>query len=157
MASIATFSAFFLLLSSFAAGANVATFAITNNCSFTVWPAALPVSGGSPQLDPSQTWTLNVPAGTSSGRIWGRTGCSFSGSSGHCTTGDCAGALSCSVSGQPPETLAEFSMSAAPRRPRFLRHRGDRRLQRGHGLLLQRRRWAGVQGAHVPRRVPKQS
>ncbi|CAN6330016.1 unnamed protein product [Urochloa humidicola] len=113
MASMATSSVFLLLLFAFAAGANAATFTITNNCSFTVWPAALPVGGGSPQLDPSQTWTLNVPAGTSSGRIWGRTGCSFSGTSGHCVTGDCAGALSCSVSGQPPATLAEFSIGGA--------------------------------------------
>lgn len=112
MASMATTSVvLFLLLSAFAAGANTATFTITNNCNFTVWPAALPVGGGV-QLDPAQTWTLNVPAGTTGGKIWGRTGCSFNGSStGHCSTGDCAGELSCTVSGQPPLTLAEFSAS----------------------------------------------
>ncbi|KAF8655769.1 hypothetical protein HU200_060929 [Digitaria exilis] len=111
---MATTSALFFLLSAFAARANAATFTITNNCGFTVWPAALPVGGGL-QLDPTQTWTLNVPAGTQGGRIWGRTGCSFNGTTtgGHCSTGDCAGELSCTVSGQPPATLAEFSASGA--------------------------------------------
>nr|CAB3462709.1 unnamed protein product [Digitaria exilis] len=42
MASMATTSALFFLLSAFAARANAATFTITNNCGFTVWPAALP-------------------------------------------------------------------------------------------------------------------
>ncbi|CAO2179524.1 unnamed protein product [Urochloa humidicola] len=41
--------------------------------------------------------------------MWGRTGCSFTRGTGRCQTGDCAGALSCSVSGQPPITLAEFT------------------------------------------------
>nr|P50698.1 RecName: Full=Thaumatin-like pathogenesis-related protein 4; Flags: Precursor [Avena sativa]AAB09227.1 thaumatin-like pathogenesis-related protein [Avena sativa] len=98
----------FLLLAVFAASASAATFTITNNCGYTVWPAAIPVGGGQ-QLDQGQTWTLNVPAGTNSGRIWGRTGCSFNGGSGSCQTGDCAGALSCTLSGQPA-TLAEFSI-----------------------------------------------
>ncbi|KAI5383791.1 hypothetical protein KIW84_070952 [Lathyrus oleraceus] len=54
----------------------------------------------------------SIPAGTSSGRIWGRTGCNFDGSGrGSCQTGDCGGALSCSLSGQPPLTLAEFTLN----------------------------------------------
>jgi hypothetical protein len=77
-----------------------------------VWPAAIPVGGGT-QLDPGQTWTVDVPAGTT-GRFWGRTGCSFSSGSGHCDTGDCAGALNCTVSGQPPTTLAEFTIGGGP-------------------------------------------
>ena len=51
-----------------------------------------------------------MPAGTSAGRVCGRTGCSFNGNSGRCATGDCAGALSCTLSGQPPLTLAEFTI-----------------------------------------------
>uniref|UniRef100_A0A0E0FEH6 Thaumatin-like protein n=1 Tax=Oryza meridionalis TaxID=40149 RepID=A0A0E0FEH6_9ORYZ len=93
-----------------AGGANAATFTITNRCSFTVWPAATPVGGGT-QLNPGQAWTINVPAGTSSGRVWGRTGCSFDGAGrGSCQSADCGGALSCSLSGRPPLTLAEFTI-----------------------------------------------
>ena len=66
--------------------ASASTFTIRNNCGFTVWPAATPVGGGR-RLDPGQTWSLFVPAGTSSGRVWGRTGCSFNGNSGSCQTG----------------------------------------------------------------------
>jgi hypothetical protein len=98
-----------LLAAAFAAGASATSFSITNRCSFTVWPAATPVGGGR-QLNSGDTWNLNIPAGTSSGRIWGRTGCSFSGNSGRCATGDCGGALSCTLSGQPPLTLAEFTL-----------------------------------------------
>jgi hypothetical protein len=98
----------FLLLAVFAAGARAATFTITNNCGFTVWPAGIPVGGGF-QLNSGQTSSINVPAGTSSGRIWGRTGCSFNGGRGSCQTGDCAGALYCTLSGQPA-TLAEYTI-----------------------------------------------
>ncbi|OEL16251.1 Thaumatin-like protein [Dichanthelium oligosanthes] len=111
MASPAASSVVFLLLCVFTAGASAATFTITNNCSFILWPAAIPVGGGL-QVNPGQTWTLDVPVGTNGGRIWGRTGCSFNGSSGHCATGDCAGALSCSVPGDPPRTEAEFSITS---------------------------------------------
>ena len=112
MASLAASSVLFLVLAVFLTGANAATFTITNNCGSIVWPAAIPVGGGR-QLNPGQTWSLNVPAGTSSGRVWGRTGCSFSGNSGSCQTGDCAGALSCTLSGKPPATLAEFTIGGA--------------------------------------------
>ncbi|CAD6269423.1 unnamed protein product [Miscanthus lutarioriparius] len=101
-----------LLLAAFAASARAATFTITNNCGSTVWPAATPMGGGT-QLDPGQSWTVNVPAGTQSGRVWGRTGCSFNGGSGSCQTGDCGGALSCTLSGQPPMTLAEFTIGGS--------------------------------------------
>ncbi|KAJ1406045.1 Thaumatin, conserved site [Sesbania bispinosa] len=88
-----------------------ARFDITNRCSYTVWPAALP-SGGGRQLNSGETWSLDVAAGTQSGRIWGRTGCSFDGSGrGSCQTGDCGGALSCTLSGTPPTTLAEFTLN----------------------------------------------
>jgi hypothetical protein len=79
-----------------------------------------PSLGGGVQLNPGQTWTLDVPVGTS-GRIWGRTGCSFnnvvngsSSSSGHyCATGDCSGELSCRGPGNPPATEAEFTITNA--------------------------------------------
>ncbi|KAJ1266575.1 hypothetical protein BS78_08G162600 [Paspalum vaginatum] len=112
MASRGAFSSVVLLLllaAAFAASARAATFTITNNCGSTVWPAATPVGGGT-QLNPGQTWTVDVPAGTQSGRVWGRTGCSFNGGSGSCQTGDCGGQLSCTLSGQPPMTLAEFTI-----------------------------------------------
>ncbi|WJX47951.1 hypothetical protein P8452_34583 [Trifolium repens] len=70
-------------------------------------------SGGGRQLNQGETWSIDIPAGTSSGRVWGRTGCSFDGSGrGSCQTGDCGGALSCTLSGQPPLTIAEFTLNA---------------------------------------------
>ncbi|XP_047045225.1 thaumatin-like pathogenesis-related protein 3 [Lolium rigidum] len=102
----------FVLLAVFAAGASAARFTITNNCGFTVWPAGIPVGGGF-QLDSRRTSSINVPAGTRGGRIWGRTGCSFNGGRGRCDTGDCGGALSCSLSGQPPATLAEYTIGGS--------------------------------------------
>ncbi|OEL23496.1 Zeamatin [Dichanthelium oligosanthes] len=85
------------------------TFSISNQCSYTVWPAATPVGGGT-RLDPGASWTLNMPAGTS-GRVWPRTGCLFdSAGNGSCQTGDCAGALQCTVSGKTPATLAEYTL-----------------------------------------------
>uniref|UniRef100_A0A0E0MPW2 Thaumatin-like protein n=1 Tax=Oryza punctata TaxID=4537 RepID=A0A0E0MPW2_ORYPU len=103
-----------VMATTLAAGvANAATFTITNQCPYTVWPAATPVGGGT-QLNQGETWTIDVPAGTSSGRVWGRTGCSFDSSGrGSCATGDCAGALSCTLSGQPPLTLAEFTLAGS--------------------------------------------
>ncbi|KAI4992445.1 hypothetical protein ZWY2020_051862 [Hordeum vulgare] len=98
-----------LLAAALTAGASARSFSITNRCSFTVWPAATPVGGGR-QLNGGETWNLDIPDGTSSARIWGRTDCSFNGNSGRCGTGDCGGALSCTLSGQPPLTLAEFTL-----------------------------------------------
>jgi hypothetical protein len=103
-------SALILLLAvSFVAGANATSFSITNQFPFTVWPAARPVGGGR-QLNSGETWNLDIPAGTSTATIWGRTGCNFNGNSGRCATGDCNGALACALSGQPPLTLAEFTL-----------------------------------------------
>ncbi|RCV19612.1 hypothetical protein SEVIR_3G417400v4 [Setaria viridis] len=99
---------FLLVVASFATRTSAATFTVRNNCGFTVWPAAIPVGGGT-QLNPGWTWTFDAPPGTS-GRVWGRSGCSFNGWWGHCDSGDCGGAYSCSLSGQPPATLAEFTI-----------------------------------------------
>ncbi|KAE8671576.1 Osmotin-like protein OSML13 [Hibiscus syriacus] len=86
--------------------AHAALFEIRNDCSYTVWAAASP--GGDRRLNPSQSWTINVPAGTSMARIWGRTNCNFDGSGrGRCQTGDCGGLLQCKGWGAPPNTLAD--------------------------------------------------
>ncbi|XP_064982976.1 protein P21-like [Musa acuminata AAA Group] len=100
----------FLLFALLLALSRAATFEIVNGCPFTVWAAAVP--GGGRQLDQGQTWVLDVNPGTTGGRIWARTGCSFDGSgSGSCQTGDCGGLLECEAYGSPPNTLAEFSLN----------------------------------------------
>ncbi|CAL9211863.1 protein P21-like [Musa acuminata AAA Group] len=108
MASLGGLS--FLFLPLLFVVSHAATFDIVNQCSFTVWAAAVP--GGGRQLDPSQTWTINVNPGTTGGRVWARTDCSFDGSgSGSCQTGDCGGLLECQAYGTPPNTLAEFALN----------------------------------------------
>ncbi|KAL0356592.1 UNVERIFIED_CONTAM: Thaumatin-like protein 1 [Sesamum calycinum] len=95
-----------------------ATFTFVNKCEYTVWPGIL-ANAGSPTLDstgfelpPDSSRTFIAPAGWS-GRFWGRTGCTFSGSEpGSCQTGDCgSGQAECNGSGAaPPATLAEFTL-----------------------------------------------
>ncbi|KAF0899006.1 hypothetical protein E2562_012697 [Oryza meyeriana var. granulata] len=98
---------------------HAATINITNLCSFTVWPAAVPVGGGM-RLDPGMSWALEVPAGTAPGRVWARTGCKFDANgNGTCLTGDCGGVLSCKKNGEPPQTLAEFSLDQFNRQDFF--------------------------------------
>ncbi|PSR91509.1 Thaumatin-like protein [Actinidia chinensis var. chinensis] len=90
--------------------AHAATFNIINNCPFTVWAAAIP--GGGRRLDRGQTWTINPSAGTRGARVWARTGCNFDGAGrGKCQTGDCNGLLQCQAFGQPPNTLAEYTLN----------------------------------------------
>nr|ABC73397.1 thaumatin-like protein [Nepenthes gracilis]ACU31844.1 thaumatin-like protein [Nepenthes gracilis] len=99
-----------LLLALLSISIDAATFDIVNNCGYTVWAAASP--GGGQQLDPGQTWTINVNAGQTGGRVWARTGCSLSGSNGaSCQSGDCGGLLQCQGYGSPPNTLAEYSLN----------------------------------------------
>ncbi|XP_020095914.1 protein P21-like [Ananas comosus] len=89
--------------------AAASTFNVINQCSYTVWAAASP--GGGIQLDQGQSWTFNVADGTTGGRVWARTGCSFdSNGNGNCQTGDCGGVLACTGYGQNPNTLAEYSL-----------------------------------------------
>ncbi|KQJ86097.1 protein P21 [Brachypodium distachyon] len=89
------------------------TFTIFNKCSYTVWPAAIPVGGGT-RLDPGQKTTLTAPAGTAGARIWARTGCKFDSSGrGSCVTGDCGGILVCAAGGATPATLAEYTLGTA--------------------------------------------
>jgi hypothetical protein len=70
------------------------------------------VVGGGSQLNRGETWTINVPAGTTAARIWARTGCRFDGSGrGSCRTGDCGGVLRCTAYGRAPNTLTEFALN----------------------------------------------
>ncbi|KAM3261627.1 hypothetical protein ACQJBY_052358 [Aegilops geniculata] len=94
------------------------SFAITNNCEYTVWPGILS-SAGSPEMDstgfalpPGESRTMPVPAGWS-GRLWARTLCSTDPAGKFaCVTGDCgSGRQDCAGGGAaPPATLAEFTM-----------------------------------------------
>ncbi|CAI9764338.1 unnamed protein product [Fraxinus pennsylvanica] len=106
----------FFILSS--GGALGATFTFVNKCEYTVWPGIL-ANAGSPSLDSTgfelpqeSSRTFNVPTGWS-GRMWGRSGCTFDGSgSGSCITADCgSGQVECNGAGaSPPATLAEFTL-----------------------------------------------
>ncbi|KAJ1294298.1 hypothetical protein BS78_01G135600 [Paspalum vaginatum] len=93
-----------------AAVADAVSIVVTNKCSYTVWPAALP--GGGTQLNTGDSWFLDVPSGTRNGRVWGRMGCGFiiNGTLGQCQTGDCSGTLACRQVGAEPVTLAEYSL-----------------------------------------------
>ncbi|XP_026398757.1 thaumatin-like protein [Papaver somniferum] len=73
----------------FTAITQAATFDIVNKCRFTVWAAAVP--GGGRRLGPNQSWKINVAAGTTQSRIWGRTKCNFD--------------------DKPPNTLAEYALN----------------------------------------------
>jgi hypothetical protein len=92
-------------------GVEGATMTVKNQCSYTVWAAGSP--GGGKQLGQGETWTFDVAAGTTGGRIWGRTGCSFDAGSGQgsCKTGDCGGLLNCQGYGSVPATLFEYGLN----------------------------------------------
>ncbi|KAM7259750.1 hypothetical protein ACFE04_015491 [Oxalis oulophora] len=90
-------------------------FTIINNCKETIWPAVFPgehFNGGGFILKSGQSIVFNVPP-TFSGRIWGRSGCKFD-KDGHgpCQTGACGTTLKCGASGEPPASLAEFTLGA---------------------------------------------
>lgn len=102
-------------------GALSATFKMTNNCRYTVWPGILSSAGISP-LDTSgfalrkdESKAVSVPTSWS-GRLWGRTACAQD-STGKfsCLTGDCgSGTVECAGGGAaPPATLAEFTLNGA--------------------------------------------
>lgn len=97
----------FLITFLFFISANAAQFTVTNNCSYTVWAAAIPAAGGK-ELLPATSWTITA---TTTTRIWARTGCNSTGPNGlNCTTGDCNGVLQCTSDGSPPRTLAEYAV-----------------------------------------------
>ncbi|XP_060963533.1 pathogenesis-related thaumatin-like protein 3.5 [Cannabis sativa] len=103
---------FFTFISSY-----YSTFTIINNCPFTIWPGTL-AGSGTPQLlttgfrlDSGQTIRIPSIPGWS-GRIWGRTGCTFDATgAGKCQTGDCGGTLECEGRGaNPPTSLFEITL-----------------------------------------------
>ncbi|KAL6649578.1 hypothetical protein ACP70R_013802 [Stipagrostis hirtigluma subsp. patula] len=99
-----------------------ATFTMTNNCGYTVWPGLLSGAGTSPlsttgfALAHGASATVDAPASWS-GRMWGRTLCATDTTTGKftCATGDCgSGTLQCSGGGAaPPATLAEFTLNGS--------------------------------------------
>ncbi|CAM0144880.1 unnamed protein product [Urochloa decumbens] len=103
----------FLLFSGSAESARV--FTIINQCKTVIWPAVTPgesFGGGGFPLRPGQSMVFTAPVGWS-GRIWGRTDCSFDASgNGSCSTGSCGTLLRCGASGAPPASLAEFTLAA---------------------------------------------
>ncbi|KAK1296038.1 Thaumatin-like protein 1 [Acorus calamus] len=115
----------FLTLISFSfsiSGALSATFTLTNNCDYTVWPGLLS-NAGTPELpttgfslEKGETQTVSAPTNWS-GRMWARTLCSSDPTTGNfvCSTGDCgSGKLACSGGGAaPPATLAEFTLAGS--------------------------------------------
>ena len=65
------------------------------------------------ELKSHQTVIIDMPKGWS-GRLWGRSGCTFDESGKvNCTTGDCGGRLECAgAGGAPPASLAEFTLDS---------------------------------------------
>ncbi|XP_004293225.1 PREDICTED: pathogenesis-related protein 5-like [Fragaria vesca subsp. vesca] len=93
-------------------------FTLQNHCPYTVWPGTLSGNGaavlgeGGFAMFPGAEIQLTAPAGWS-GRFWARTGCNFDeAGNGKCVTGDCGGALKCTGGGEPPVTLAEFTVGS---------------------------------------------
>ncbi|KAL5725213.1 hypothetical protein ACHQM5_008381 [Ranunculus cassubicifolius] len=113
--NVFSFFFFFILVTS---GPNLSesarVFTIINNCKDTVWPGITPgdyFDGGGFSLIPGQSKIFTAPLSWT-GRIWGRTGCSFNKSGqGKCQTGNCGPSLKCSASAKPPATLAEFTLA----------------------------------------------
>lgn len=62
-------------------------------------------------LKPGQSAIFTTPPGWG-GRIWGRTGCNFDkNGTGTCQTGGCGSTLLCTGPGNPPASIAEFTLS----------------------------------------------
>ncbi|CAN6290057.1 unnamed protein product [Urochloa humidicola] len=99
-----------------------ATFTMTNNCGYTVWPGLLSGAGTAPlsttgfALAHGASATVDAPASWS-GRMWARTLCAADAATGKftCATGDCgSGSVQCNGGGAaPPATLAEFTLDGS--------------------------------------------
>lgn len=103
----------------FISGVDAIVFTLQNRCNNTIWPG-IQATGGQPQLmdgglelNPQQSRNITAPRGWS-GRIWGRTGCTFDAyNDGTCTTGDCGNGFYCNGAvGEPPASLAEFNLDS---------------------------------------------
>ncbi|XP_042497261.1 pathogenesis-related thaumatin-like protein 3.5 isoform X1 [Macadamia integrifolia] len=90
-------------------------FTIVNYCEETIWPGITPgqsFGGGGFALKPGQSIVFTAPIGWA-GRIWGRTGCNFDkNGNGTCQTGNCGNSIKCIASGNPPASLAEFTLAS---------------------------------------------
>ncbi|KAL6953616.1 hypothetical protein U1Q18_042486 [Sarracenia purpurea var. burkii] len=90
-------------------------FTLINDCKETIWPGITPgenFNGGGIALKSGQSIVFTAPVSWS-GRIWARTGCKFDNNgNGTCQTGSCGSALKCTASGDPPASLAEFTLAA---------------------------------------------
>ncbi|XP_028092952.1 pathogenesis-related protein 5-like [Camellia sinensis] len=89
-------------------------FTILNNCKETIWPGITAndnlTSDNGFALKPSQSAIFTAPSSWG-GRIWGRTGCNFDKNNvGTCQTGSCGTTLKCFGPGQPPFSIAEFTL-----------------------------------------------
>lgn len=89
---------------------------VINSCPDTIWPGITTSNGDQSsqgfELAPNTNKTINIPSDWV-GRVWGRTNCTFPNGPdkpGACLTGEC-GALNCIQAGNPPATLAEFTMN----------------------------------------------
>ncbi|CAM0872240.1 unnamed protein product [Alopecurus aequalis] len=98
-----------------------ATFTMTNNCAYTVWPGLLSGAGTAPlsttgfALAQGASAAVAAPAGWS-GRMWARTLCAEDATGKFtCATGDCgSGALQCNGGGAaPPASLVEFTLDGS--------------------------------------------
>ncbi|CAF3140626.1 unnamed protein product [Rotaria sp. Silwood2] len=95
------------------------TFRINNQCNQNIWLGIqgqpLIYSGGV-EVGARSTKDINVPDKWVSGRIWPRTNCRYVNGKFTCTTGDCGapvngyGTTCNGIGGQPPATLAEFTL-----------------------------------------------
>jgi len=102
----------------------VRQFVFINKCTQPIWVGAFgnPVpAGGGFRLEAGQTSTITVPGGKWTGRFWGRTGCRFDAAGvGACETGSCGPRAQCpGTTGEPPATLAEFTLSGGGVEPDF--------------------------------------
>jgi len=107
----------YLVAVAFLNRASASSFTLINSCEYTVWPGIQAGAGTQElsstgfELRPGQSMTLEAPSGWS-GRLWGRTLCTFDGEGkGKCGTGDCGGTLQCNGNNaEPPATLVEFTL-----------------------------------------------
>ena len=75
-----------------------------------VWAAVVP--GGDRQLNPKESWPLDMNASTTEAAFGLELGAFFNGSGcGSCQTGDYGGLLQFQAYGAPPNTLAEFTLN----------------------------------------------
>ncbi|VFQ81939.1 unnamed protein product [Cuscuta campestris] len=105
-----------------------ATFVVINRCDYTVWPGILGNAGSAGlgstgfRLPPGGSRAFQVSSSWS-GRIWGRTGCTFDPVTGQgsCATADCgSNQMECNGAGAtPPATLAEFTVGGPAGTPDF--------------------------------------